>query len=529
MTRLDQTRDQVASTTEPGSAQLQEYRLGTAKTQVEKKTQAPPAAAPDGTGYADAGSSSSNEIIRHWKPDHGQSKSGKAWFKAMKHQEPVPVAGNYYTVKDGDCLESIARRELRTENHAVDTKSTNAGVEQLIALNKDHYKSLTVNKHYIQNGWKLKLSAADLASADVVAPPTKPVDASVPVGAPDATADKVNQGASTPKDNGAVNAVAPDTPPPVNPAADAKAPDANPDAKAPDAKAPDTPPTKNAPEPANGADKSPPKAPDLIDKLSSYGKEACDEAKKIGHDHPWLVGAGALIGTAAILALSKGKLSKLFGAEKELSVTSQAIEREAVLAKVGAIPDVERPLIASIVTSEVPKEFEKAATEYRSSLLKLKNDLPSHYTIGETETVPDLAKRVLEERAPITGERINPATISTEAERIQGLNPNINQINGDQRLLVHDAPAISKLAETTRFKHVPQIGQLLKQHGVSEDNVQEAFRIQNSLPKENRPLIGQILVDSKLATKPQVDQAFEQQNSLKAMLKDVQNEVLPTK
>jgi LysM repeat protein len=507
MTRLDQTRDQVASTTESGSAQLQEYRLDTAKTQAEKKTQAPPAAAPDATGYTDAGSSSSNEIIRHWKPDHGQSKSGKAWFKAMKHQEPVPVAGNYYTVKDGDCLESIARRELRTEKHAVDTKSTNAGVEQLIALNKDHYKSLTVNKQYIQNGWKLKLSAADLESADVVAPPTKPVDASVPVSVPDTPPPSVNAAADTK-------------------APDAKAPDAKaPDAKAPDAKAADTPPP---PAPANGADKAPPEAPGLIDNLSSYGKEACDEARKIGHDHPWLVGAGVLIGTAAILALSKGKLSKLFGAEKELSLTAQAIERQAVLAKVGAIPDVERPVIASIVTSEVPKEFEKAATEYRSSLIILKNDLPSHYTIGETETVPDLAKRVLEERAPITGERINPAAISTEAERIQGLNPNINQIDGDQRLLVHDAPAIAKLAETTRFKHVPQIGQLLKQHGVSEENVQEAFRIQNSLPKENRPLIGQILVDSKLATKPQVDQAFEQQNSLKAMLKDVQNEVFPT-
>jgi hypothetical protein len=263
-----------------------------------------------------------------------------------------------------------------------------------------------------------------------------------------------------------------------------------------------------------------------MDKIYSYGKEACDEGKQIYHDHKWwVIGAGAVLGTAAIIA-SRGRISKLFGTEKELGATAQTIERDAVLAKVGTIPDVERPQIASFAGFDEQSQFEKAATDYRSSLFQLKHQLPTHYTFGENETVPALAKRVLEDRAPITGERISAESIETEAARIRGLHPTIDQTAGDQNLLVHDIPTISKLAETTRFKHVPQIGQLLKQHGVSEDNIQEAFRLQNTLPKENRPLIGQILVEQNLASKEQVDQAFGQQNSLKAMLKDVQTEVM---
>jgi hypothetical protein len=212
--------------------------------------------------------------------------------------------------------------------------------------------------------------------------------------------------------------------------------------------------------------------------------------------------------------------------EAKGAATAEKTERDAVLAKVGTIPDVERPQIASTGSNDVQKEFAKAATDYGSALLKLKNDLPSHYTIGKNGTVPDLAKRVLEDRAPITGENINPAAINTEAKRIEALNPNISQPDGNQSLLVYDTPALSKLADTTSFKYVPQIGQLLTQEGVPQANVDEGLRIQNSLPKANRPLIGQILVNSQLATQSEVDQAFGQQNSLKATLKDVEKEVL---
>jgi LysM repeat protein len=516
MTRLEQIKDQIATTNESGSPQLQEYRLAAQTTSAEKRTQAPAAVAPEPKGYTDAGSSSTNEIIRHWKPDHGQSKSGKAWFKTMHHQESVPVTGNYYMVKDGDCLESIARRELRTQKHAVDAKSTNAGVEELIALNKDHYKSLTMNEHYIQKGWTLKLSAADIAAAEAVVATPKPAETQAPAVTPDTALDKSKTPTPSPAPGDASTpAGKPDILAPVGPPADAKAPDTPPPAE----KAP-------VPATANGSDQAAPKPPDLMDKIYSYGKEACDEGKQIYHDHKWwVIGAGAVLGTAAIIA-SRGRISKLFGTENELGATAQTIERDAVLAKVGTIPDVERPQIASFAGFDEQSQFEKAATDYRSSLFQLKHQLPTHYTFGENETVPALAKRVLEDRAPITGERISAESIETEAARIRGLHPTIDQTAGDQNLLVHDIPTISKLAETTRFKHVPQIGQLLKQHGVSEDNIQEAFRLQNTLPKENRPLIGQILVEQNLASKEQVDQAFGQQNSLKAMLKDVQTEVM---
>jgi LysM repeat protein len=523
MTRLEQARDQVASTSDSGNTTLQEYRLGAQKTPVDK-TQAATAVAAEPKGYTDAGSSATNQIIGHWHPDHGQSKSGKAWFKAMKAQEPVPVAGNYYKVQDGDCLESIARRELRTEKQKVDTKSTNAGVEKLIELNKGHYKSLTVNEHYIQKGWTLKLSEADLAGATETTAATKPAESPVPVVAPDAAAAVATDKPKTAPGDPSINGGKPDVVAPT----EVKAPEV----KAPDTKASDKPPPPAekapAPAPTSSYEVPPPKSPGLMDQLYSYGKEACDEGKQLYHDHKWLIGGAALVGTAALLVASRGRISKLLGAEKEIGATAQTIERDAVLAKVGAIPDVERPQITSLIGFDADAkaaQFETAATGYRSSLAKL-TELPTHYTIGEEETVPGLAKRVLEERAPITGERITPESIETEATRIRALNPTIDQAVGDPLVVVHDGPAISKLAETTRFKHVPQIGQLLKQHGVSEDNIQDAFKLQNSLPKENRPLIGQILVDEKLATKEQVDNAFEHQNSLKAMLKDVQTEVL---
>jgi hypothetical protein len=119
---------------------------------------------------------------------------------------------------------------------------------------------------------------------------------------------------------------------------------------------------------------------------------------------------------------------------------------------------------------------------------------------------------------------VSDEAIATEAKRIKSLNPDIGK-NSNQRLLVHDAPTLGALADTSIYKHVPQIGQLLKQHGVSEENMQDALRIQSSLPAENRPLIGQVLVDAKLATRAQVDQAFEQQNALKALLKSVRDDI----
>jgi hypothetical protein len=204
---------------------------------------------------------------------------------------------------------------------------------------------------------------------------------------------------------------------------------------------------------------------------------------------------------------------------------AEKTERNAVLTQVGTIPDVQRPQTAGNGSSDVQKEFAKAGTDYGSALVKLKNGLPSHYTLGKDETVPELAKRALEDRAPITGENINSAAIDTETKRIEALNSN-NKADGNKSLLVYDAPAISKLADTTSFKYVPQLGQLLAKEGVPEANVEEGLRIQNSLPKANRPLIGQILVNSHLATQSEVDQAFGQQSSLKATLKDVENEVL---
>ena len=263
-----------------------------------------------------------------------------------------------------------------------------------------------------------------------------------------------------------------------------------------------------------------PKESSLGDKIYDFGRSFTSKAEKEICDHKWLVGGAAVVGAGLLALAGRGKIREMFSTEKEISATAEILERDAVLAKVGPIPDVVRPELTATAAKEMPKEFEKAANDYRSSLSDLKR-LPSHYELGEAESVSGFAERILQHRAPITGERINPDVISKEVERLSALNSEITAATAGQRLLVHDEAALSKLAEVTQFKHVPQLGQMLKQYGVSEESIQDAFKIQNSLPKENRPLIGQVLVDNGLATKEQVDKAFEQQNALKSLLKEV--------
>jgi hypothetical protein len=547
MTSLERARDLSAITVDSGSVNLEAYRLGSSASLPEKRTikTTAPAAAGAPAEFTDRGSSSENQTIRHWKPGHGDSKSSRAWFAAMKHQETAPLTKNFYSATDGDCLESIARRQLREEHKATDSHSTQADVNHLIALNKNHYKSLTVNPHYIQKGWTLRLSepTADttLNTALNLTPRATAPDASSPSAKPleGAAAEnalvKRGPGAHQPplprESTPALGDRTGDKPQdksgekPGEKVEDK--PGSKPGDKAGEQPRNNSPANSGSPTDHDTSKNAPPKTEGLIGNIYSFGKEIVDDTKQLGHDHPLLLEIGGALGAAAILIASRGKLDRLFGAEKELSATTRMLEREGILARVGVIPDVERPQISSLLPfaeSGEQSDFQSAAVAYRSSLFKLKHQLPTHYLLGETETVPELAKRALTDRVPITGERVSDEAIATEAKRIKSLNPDIGK-NSNQRLLVHDAPTLGALADTSIYKHVPQIGQLLKQHGVSEENMQDALRIQSSLPAENRPLIGQVLVDAKLATRAQVDQAFEQQNALKALLKSVRDDI----
>ena len=179
---LEQNIGRIPATANEALEQhLQEYRMGAAPDAkavsngaVKTLDKPAPSAKNDQVGhvgatvYSDAGSSAEDRKIQNWKPDQGHGKHGRAWTAAARHQEKEPVAGSYYDVKNGDCLESIARRALRTQHHNVDHRSTAEGVAKLIELNKDHYKSLSVNSDYIRQGWKLKLADGELKALDSV-------------------------------------------------------------------------------------------------------------------------------------------------------------------------------------------------------------------------------------------------------------------------------------------------------------------------------------------------------------------------
>lgn len=204
-----------------------------------------------------------------------------------------------------------------------------------------------------------------------------------------------------------------------------------------------------------------------------------------------------------------------------------AAEKEAVVKQVGEIPNVVRPQGEALGGKVAGDAFKQYGDAYKGSLTELKT-IPSHYTPNAGESTAQFAERIIKDRGRVTGERVFPDTIEKEVKRLQALNPELETagLKEGQQVLVHDQAGMNALADTTMFKHVPQIGQILKRNGVPEEAVEQAFKIQQSIPPgPNRPLVGQILVDNKLATKEQVDLAFADQNALKDALKAVKKEV----
>jgi len=122
--------------------------------------------------------------------------------------------------------------------------------------------------------------------------------------------------------------------------------------------------------------------------------------------------------------------------------------------------------------------------------------------------------------------------ISREAERISRLNGGIaaDADLAGAGLKILDREAFVKVAEDLQFKHVPQIGQFLKNTGrVGEAEIDAALSIQRELAKSGeRKLLGEILVEQKLASKADVDLAFANQQELKAALKILREKFLAT-
>lgn len=291
----------------------------------------------------------------------------------------------------------------------------------------------------------------------------------------------------------------------------------------------------------------------------SYAGRAYRATLESLKEHPYLYAGGAVavlsLGAAAKMVMGGaartegkalgatlgrevGEVAATDGANVALKASSEKLiakplsggavaEKEAVVKQVGEIPNVVRPQGEALGGKVVSDAFKPFGDAYKGSLTELKT-IPSHYTPAAGESTSQFAERIIKDRGRITGERVFPDTVEKEVKRLQALNPGLESagLTEGKQVLVHDQSSMSALADTTMFKHVPQIGQILKRNGVPEEAVEQAFKIQQAIPPgPNRPLIGQILVDNKLATKEQVDLAFADQNALKDALKAIKKEV----
>jgi diguanylate cyclase (GGDEF)-like protein len=186
-------------------------------------------------------------------------------------------------------------------------------------------------------------------------------------------------------------------------------------------------------------------------------------------------------------------------------------------------PGTEASRLASIIehtriaSSEKPVEPEQLLANYPSELVKI-NSLARTARIEPGTTMKELAERLINGRMPLTGERLTPETVSAEVDRLTertGITT-ADFPRYDGNLTVYTDADMSMLAERAGFRFVPQIAQLIKIRGIaSEAQIQEAFRTQQQAPADQRPLIGDIMVDKGYATRQQMDEAFDHQFQLR--------------
>ncbi len=109
--------------------------------------------------------------VSSWHPDYSlSSPEARQWHKQNKKISHDPLSLNEidgtYTVQHGDCLSTIAARELSAEGKSTSKKSIAHEVEQIVALNRDKYSLLDCNKEYLEQGWKLRLPGLKSSSSE---------------------------------------------------------------------------------------------------------------------------------------------------------------------------------------------------------------------------------------------------------------------------------------------------------------------------------------------------------------------------
>ncbi len=224
--------------------------------------------------------------------------------------------------------------------------------------------------------------------------------------------------------------------------------------------------------------------------------------------------------------LSGGERAGLSGAVSKGTELFKAGAGNLTTLEGKAIPNLERPFLKNGVTGALPEHAREA---YAGDLVKLWM-MPKTVAAESGETLATFSERMLRERALLTSERINPDAISKEVSRLAELNAGIAseaQVGGKQ-LLVSNEAHFAKAAEELQFKHVPQLGQFLKGTGkISEEQIEAALQIQRALPANGpRKLLGEILVENKLAAQGDVDAAFASQQEWKAALKSLREKFI---
>jgi len=114
----------------------------------------------NGAGCKDSASSSDC----NWRPDpEARTPLAQAWMRESDKQRAIPMQldqNGDYTVQFGDCLSTIAERELKREGTAVNRDSIRGEMQKLIDANVNEHPSLGCNPDLVKTGWKLHIPGA---------------------------------------------------------------------------------------------------------------------------------------------------------------------------------------------------------------------------------------------------------------------------------------------------------------------------------------------------------------------------------